>query len=482
MNNKLIAAIKAKPVYARTENNAKTLASSTDKLLDFFYLMGASRGKDIRAEFSRAYGEDPELTARALCYLRDAREGIGEREQFRVLFKELARENPRLTIAVLCKLPELGRWDDIAEAVNIEGASQGTAISLIRKALEEKNGLCAKWMPRKGELAFKIRTLLGMSPKQYRRTIVDLSATVEQKMCANEWNKINYSHVPGIAAARYQAAFGRHDPVGFGEYKAKLVKGDKTVKVNAGAIFPYDVIKGLKRGDEAVANAQWNALPDFTGGSEERAICVVDTSGSMSTGIPGSNVSAMDVALSLGLYLSERLQGPFKDTFITFSANPELQVVKGTLKNRMQSMEKAQWGMNTNLQAVFQLILNTAIKNKLANEDLPAKVLIISDMEFDACTRDGGYGYYGRDILPKESTNLKAVKERYKEAGYEMPQLVFWNVMARSTKNVPAKATQKDVALVSGFSPAVVKSVLGNKSFTPRDVMLDTLMRDRYNL
>src|SRR5687768_1480172 len=126
MNNKLIAAIKAKPVYARTENGAKTLASSTDKLLDFFYLMGASRGKDIRAEFSRAYGEDPELTARALCYLRDAREGIGEREQFRVLFKELARENAKLAIAVLNKLPELGRWDDIAEAVNIEGASQGT--------------------------------------------------------------------------------------------------------------------------------------------------------------------------------------------------------------------------------------------------------------------------------------------------------------------------------------------------------------------
>jgi hypothetical protein len=479
--NKLISAIQAKPQYGRTENNAKTLVSTTDHVLDFFYLMGASRGKDITPQFSRAYTESPELTARALMYLRDAREGIGERELFRTLFKELARENPRLAIAVLVKLPELGRWDDVVEALNVEGASQGTAIYMIEKALKEGNGLAAKWMPRKGELAARIRTLLGMTPKQYRKTIVGLSNTVEQKLCAREFTKINYSHVPGIAAARYQATFARHDPEGFAKYKAALVKGDDPkVKVNAGAIFPYDVIKGLQHGDETVANAQWNALPDFTGGSEQNAICVVDVSGSMTNMIPNSNVSALDVAVSLGLYLSERLNGPFKDTFLTFSEAPELQKVGGTLKNRMQAMMRSKWGMNTNLQAVFQLILGTAIKNKLAQEDLPSKVLIISDMEFDQCTNVRGYTTgYGK---PKEPTNFQAIKQLYKDAGYEMPQLVFWNVMARNTANAPAKATQKDVALVSGFSPAVVKSVLSNKSFTPRDIMLETLMRPRYDL
>lgn len=476
--SKLVSAIRSKPTFSATENGAKTLATSTDRLLDFFYLMGASRGKDIKAEFSRAYAEDPELTARALLYLRDAREGVGEREQFRVLFKELARENTKLALAVLRALPEVGRWDDVAEATITGNPTVDVlALAMIGNALRAKNGLAAKWMPRKGMLAVALREGLEMSPKQYRKTIVGLSNTVEQQLCAREFTNINYSHVPGVAAARYQATFARHDPKGFEAYKAALIKGtDKTVKVNAGAIFPYDVIKGLKHGDETVANTQWAALPDFTAGSKESIMCVVDSSGSMTSPIPGSNVTALDVAVSLGLYLSERLKGIFKDTFITFSQRPILQHLKGTLKNRMQGMITGEVA-NTNLQAVFDLILGAAVKHRLGQEDLPSKVLIISDMEFDSATSTG-YGYYNK----KEPTNFKAIKEKYKTAGYDMPQLVFWNVMARNTTNVPVKATQQDVALVSGFSPAVVKSVLGNKSFTPRDVMLDTLMQERYNL
>lgn len=473
--SRLISALQAVPQYSRTENGAVTLATSSDPLLDFFYIMGASRGKDIRSEFSRAYGESPELTARALCYLRDAREGVGERQLFRDLFRELARENPRLAIAVLVKLPELGRWDDVAEAVNIEGASQGAALSMIAQALREENGLAAKWMPRKGPLASKIRDLLGMSPKQYRKTIVRLSNTVEQKLCAREFDKINYSHVPGVAAARYQATFARRDPEGYAKYKASLVKGEKGVKVNAGAIFPYDVIKGLRRGDETVANAQWKALPDFTEGTNESILCVVDSSGSMSSTIPNSKVSALDVALSIGLYLSERLRGVFQDTFITFSNTPKLQKLSGTLRNRMQGMNTGEVS-NTNLQAVFDLILSTAIKNRLSEDDLPTKVLVISDMEFDMAQ---GYGYYG---ARSGATNFQAIEAKYRAAGYKMPQLVFWNVMARNKQNVPVQANQNGVALVSGFSPAVVKSVLSNKTLTPRDVMLETLMRPRYNL
>lgn len=479
--SRLIAAIESVPTYSRTENGAVTLATSTDRLLDFFYLMGASRGKDLRAEFSRAYTESPELTARALCYLRDAREGVGERELFRSLFKELIRENYKLACAVVDKLPEIGRWDDVVEAYmcgNDIVAQQ--AFVLINTALKDKNGLCAKWMPRKGYVAHELRKGLNMSPKQYRRTIVDLSNTVEQQLCAREFKNINYSHVPGIAAARYQATFARHDPEGYAKYKTALVKGDDPkVKVNAGAIFPYDVIKGLKRGDETVANAQWNALPDFTGGSTESVMCVVDSSGSMSSPIPNSNVSALDVALSLGLYLSERLRGPFKDTFITFSQNPKLQKLSGTLKNRMQGMNTGEVA-NTNLQGVFDLLLDTAVRNRLDDADLPSKILIISDMEFDQASAPQRYGYYGN--APAPATNFNVTRQKYAAAGYTMPQLVFWNVMARNAQNVPVKANQKDVALVSGFSPAVVKSVLGGKVVTPRDVMLETLMRERYNL
>jgi hypothetical protein len=474
--SRLISAIQAVPQMSRTENGAPTFASTTDRLLDFFYLMGASRGKDIRAEFSRAYAESPELTARALCYLRDAREGIGERQLFRVLFKELARENTELAVSVLYKLPELGRWDDVVDVVSkcTNASVVDHALGMLRGALGTNNGLAAKWMPRKGEAAVQLRAAFGMTPKQYRKTIVGLSNTVEQKLCAREFTNINYSHVPGVAAARYQATFARHDPEGFEKYKASLIKGEKGVKVNASAIFPYDVIKGLRRGDEVVANAQWAALPDFTGGSNESILCVVDSSGSMTSQIPNSNVSALDVAVSIGLYLSERLKGVFKDTFITFSGSPKLQKLAGTLKNRMQGMITGEIA-NTNLQAVFDLILNTALRNRLSEDDMPTKVLVISDMEFDAAT---GTGYYNRS----NSTNFQVIEQKYRAAGYNMPKLVFWNVMARNKANAPVTATQKDVALVSGFSPAVVKSVLGNKSFTPRDVMLETLMRPRYDL
>lgn len=471
--SRLISAIQAVPSMSRTENGAVTFASTTDRLLDFFYLMGASRGKDIRAEFSRAYAESPELTARALCYLRDAREGIGERQLFRTLFRELAREDAGLATAVMRKLPELGRWDDVVDIALTGGNVAMYAQDMLHTALSAKNGLAAKWMPRKGTAAYALRTAFGMTPKQYRKTIVGLSNTVEQKLCAREFTSINYSHVPGVAAARYQATFARHDPEGFAKYKAGLIKGEKGVKVNAGAIFPYDVIKGLRRGDEVVANAQWAALPDFTEGTNESILCVVDSSASMTQQIPNSNVSAMDVALSIGLYLSERLRGIFKDTFITFSNSPKLQKLAGTLKNRMQGMNTGEVS-NTNLQAVFDLILSTALRNKLSEDDMPTKVLVISDMEFDSAT---GGGYYSRN-----HTNFEVIKAKYQAAGYSMPQLVFWNVMARNKTNAPVTAGQKDVALVSGFSPAVVKSVLGSKSFTPRDVMLETLMRPRYDL
>lgn len=476
--SRLMSAMQAVPEMSRTENGAATFASTTNRLLDFFYLMGASRGKDIRAEFSRAYAESPELTARALCYLRDAREGVGERQLFRTLFKELVRENTGLALSVLRKLPELGRWDDVVESTKTGNHEvNAEAYRMLRAAIEENNGLAAKWMPRKGDTAVALRVAFNMTPKQYRKTLVGLSNTVEQKLCAREFAGINYSHVPGVAAARYQATFARHDPSGFEAYKASLVKGEKGVKVNAGAIFPYDVIKGLKYGDETVANAQWNALPDFTEGSNESILCVVDSSGSMSSTIPDSKVSALDVALSIGLYLSERLNGIFKDTFVTFSERPKLQKLKGTLKNRMQGMNTGEIA-NTNLQAVFDLILSTAVQNKLSEDDMPTKVLVISDMEFDAAQ---GYSSYGASGI-RASTNYEVIKAKYRAAGYEMPQLVFWNVMARNKTNAPVTATQRNVALVSGFSPAVVKSVLGNKSFTPRDVMLETLLRSRYDL
>ena len=192
----------------------------------------------------------------------------------------------------------------------------------------------------------------------------------------------------------------------------------------------------------------------------KNAIVVADTSGSMS-GDP------MSVSISLALYFAERNKGQFKDYFMTFSSHPSLQKICGeTLKEKMDNLERADWEMNTDLQAVFNLILKTAIDNNTPTEEMPSTIYIISDMEFDSCTRNY-----------ENETNYEVIKEKYKEAGYEKPTLVFWNVDARQ-KNLPVQSNENGVALVSGLSPVIFKMAVENK--TPEEVMLDTINSERY--
>lgn len=446
-----------------TYNGGLTNTTSLNKNVDLFSVIASARKNDITPLFYGALGEDQDLAIRILLWSRDVRGGAGERATFRKLFKELIKTNAVVAKNVLRAIPELGRWDDALVA--FETTLERDALRLIARALATKDGLCAKWMPRKGAIANKIRSYMRLTPKQYRKALVSLSSTVEQQMCANEWTEINYEQVPSVASARYQAAFRRHDPVGYENFANRLQTGE--AKINASVVFPHDVIRSIRNGNAAVVNAQWDALPNYLEGTSERILPVVDVSGSMSVLISGS-ISAMDVAVGLGLYLSERNNSIFKDQFVTFSRAPAMVKVTGNLITRYNSMIRADWGMNTDIELTFKTILKKAVTAGVPADEMPTKVLILSDMEFDRCTTNA------------DMTMFNSVRKMYEKAGYELPHLVFWNLNGR-VGNVPVRADQTGTALISGFSPVMVKSVLGGE-LSPVKAMLDTVMKERYDL
>ena len=464
---------------ALTDNGGVTNASSLNRNVDLFFLAGASRGKDITPTFVGALVEDSEVAIRVLEWCRDARGGAGERETFRKLFAYVLKNEPALASRLLVKVPELGRWDDVLAAFGT--VLEREALRMIAFALNDvQDGLCAKWMPRQGAEANKIRSYMKLTPKVYRKLVVGLSNTVEQKMCAQDWSGIVYPHVPSVAAGRYQKAFLKHDPAGYGEYKVKLASGE--AKINASVSYPYDVIRSLKSGDREVAIAQWKALPNYLEGSDENIMPVVDVSGSMTSVVSGS-VNALDVAISLGLYVSERMGGVFKDTFMTFSGTPEMLKLKGDLGQRYDQMARGDWGMNTDIAAVFKLILNAAVKGKVDQKEMPTKILILSDMEFDSCVTTGSTKPVSRYVSGGSSVSVSAmefIETEYAAAGYKVPQIVFWNLNGRSG-NSPVTYNKVGAALVSGFSPSIVKSVLGGEEMTPLSILLKTVMVERYD-
>lgn len=457
---------------ARTTNGMKALKSTLSNTTDLFFKIGASRGKTITDQFAKAYSEDREMALRVAQWARDVRGGAGERELFRQVLKHLEATNKDelLNTRILENVTEIGRWDDLL--VFTDAQVKDKAYGLIRKALESGDGLCAKWMPRKGPVSIELRQAFGWSPKFYRKRLVELTKVVESAMCAKEFDSINFSHVPSLAMSRYSKAFGKNAPDAFTAYKEALKKGDpKVAKVNAGAVYPYDIVKNVRHGDKGLADEQWKALPNFIG--DASVLPIVDVSGSMTCKAGGyqskSEITCLDVAVSLGLYCADKNTGPFKDVFLTFSTSPKFVTVTGTLSQKVKTMERSNWDMSTNLHAAFDEILRVSISNNVAREDMPKILLIMSDMQFNCCT-----GYDDRAI--------QMIRRKYNDADYEMPAVVFWNINAQ--ENVPVRFDEKGTALVSGFSPAIMKAVLAADmdAMTPEAVMKKAVMSDRYSL
>ena len=452
---------------ARTANNMKALKSTTNPCVDLFYNIGASRGQNIIPAFISAFVQNPDLATRIALWVRDARGGAGERKLFRDILTYLSEHDAIRAVRVLNRVPELGRWDDLFAT---KGDVRNHAFNMISRVLMRDNndsniGLVAKWMPRKGPEAAELRNFLGLTPKRYRKLLVERTKVVETQMCAKHWDEINYNHVPSIAAARYQKAFNKHDPVRYVSWKEALKKNDGTAKVNAATLYPYDVLRSVKHGDRDVALAQWEALPNFLG--EQNILALVDVSGSMTMGAIGGSIRPLDVAVSLGLYVADKLKGKFKDTFLTFSNRPQLLHLQGNLLQKIDQMERSQWEMNTNLHAAFEKILETAVNGNVPPEEMPDTLLIFSDMQFDQCVRF-------------DDSAIEMIRRKYRDHDYEVPKIVFWNLNA-SYGNVPVKYDERGAALVSGFSPSLMKSILGGEDFTPEAVMLRTIMSSRYD-
>jgi hypothetical protein len=474
---KLVDALRQEDIL--TENGMATNSTSLNACVDLFFNIGAMRGQDkerLIHTFSLAFNEDPKRAMKLLFWARDVRGGAGERQVFKDILVYLAENHDLVLKPNLHLIPEYGRWDDLLVLVGTY--LENDAFTLISDAIIAENGLCAKWMPRKGMVAEKLRKFTGMSPKQYRKSLVGLTNVVETKMCAGEWDSIEFGKLPSVASARYQKAFGKNAYESYSAYIQSLVKGE--AKINAGAVYPYDIVKSLGFGNSTVANEQWKALPNYMEGANDMILPVVDVSGSMETPAGGNkNVTCMNVAISLGLYISERNEGPFKDAFITFSDNPQLQVLSGSLGDRYAKMASSDWGMSTNLEATFKLILNQATKHKLSQGEMPTKILILSDMEFNEATYSRG-GWYSRESKTERySTAQQMIEKMYEDAGYKMPQIVYWNIQSRNG-GVPVAFDKQGTALVSGFSPAIMTSLLGGDIESPQQIMDKTILSERY--
>lgn len=451
---------------ARTANGAITNSTSLNKCLDFFSIAGNPR-ENIES-FEAAFGEDPQLAMRILFWSRDCRGGAGARRNFITVMRKLQVERPTVFSKVFWFIPKFGYWKDV---YHLKPTPE--VIKFISEILVSENdhSLCAKYCPRKGEWFYHLRKILKMSPSEFRHFIVSRTQVVENFMCANEWNSIKYEEVPSVAGLRYKNTFIKHDGERYNQYIQSVLKGEN--KINSSVLYPNDIYHNYTHQSNSATSADaikamWNNLPNFMEGCKDRILPICDVSGSM-TGTP------MEVSVALGCYISERNEGPFKDAFITFSEEPELQILSGDIISRFNQLRRANWGMNTDLQAVFDLILRRVQETHMPQELMPTKLLIISDMQLDeAC------GHYWYKNSP-ELTNFEAIKAKYAAAGYEMPGIIFWNVRG-DAGNVPVTMRDQNVGLVSGYSPSILKSVLQAKVLSPIELMLNTVNAGRYSV
>ena len=477
-------ALESEMNVTETLNGAKAYKSTLNKCLDLFGKIAACRNdvKQAQKLFAHAYAENPETATRILFWVRDIRGGgQGEREVFRNLFKYLVEENGEIGAKLVSLVPVYGRWDDLLVLENT--SAWETVLNAIQNQLNldrvsYKAGaavsLLAKWMPSINasskdtkRLGRKIAAHLGMTEREYRKVLSNLRThinVVEKAMCSKEWSAIDYSKVPSRAAFMYRKAFAKQDATRYAEYLSAVEKGE--AKINASTLYPYDIVeqylyKGA-RNDKTI-DLQWEALPNYMEDKEFNGLVVADVSGSM-YGRP------MAVSISLAMYIAERNTAEvWKNKFLTFSERPELQSIVGsTIGKRIDNLSGAAWGMNTDLMAVFKTVLDAGVKNDVPAEDMPSKLIIVSDMQFDQCCRSN------------KRTNFEQIQKLYRKAGYEMPQLVFWNVNAIGG-NVPIKAHDTGTCLVSGYSPSILKSVLTDSVLTPIDTMNETVYTERYD-
>ncbi len=487
-------AIKNEIKWTRTENGAVALKTTNDALLDLFGTIGALRDADearITSLFEEAYQANPLYATRILFYARDIRgdeetQGLGERRVFRIILKYCALHHPEAIRPNLDLIGVYGRYDDLYELIgtpleadmwftmkkqfeeDLDNMSKGNAISLL-----------AKWIKTADASSPKTRALgkltaqkLGYNVYNFKRIVRAMRkqiGIVESLMSTGRWDEIKYSEVPSRAMLIYRNAFKKHDEERFSQFAQKAVTGEE--KINSGTLYPYDLIEkgigsfgwswrwSLTGTENNIVQAQWDQLPNYVEPGTN-AIVMADTSGSMS-GRP------IMTALGLAIYFAQRNVGAYHNLYMTFSSCPKYQKIKGkTLAQIFSHLDYSGWGMNTDCEAAFNLILDTAIKNNVEPSEMPKSLIIISDMEFDYC---GNIQW----------TFYDKMKAKFAQYGYEIPTIVFWNVNSRNDV-FHADKNRKGVILVSGQSAGTFKNLIGSIGMSPMDFVMQIVNAKRY--
>ena len=492
--NQLLNGLQNRSNLTYTENGALTHKSTKSMLLDMFAMGAAYRTRaesDVILLFKNAYEENPEYALKCLFYIRDIRGGQGERRFFRTCYHWLAMTHPEAAQRNMQHIPEFGRWDDLYCLL-------GTSLEQDMFALLKKQfvldlscqtpSLLAKWLPScnassketiaKGNMT---REAFGLTQKEYRKALSVLRKRInvlERLMSANEWEKIEFDKIPSKAGLIYKNAFARRDII-----KAKYEKfaKDENTKVNAAALYPYEIVeKALHVGrydstDRAMVNKYWANLPDWLKNADLNALCMVDTSGSMH-GTP------INVAISLGLYCAERAGGPFANHYISFASRPQLIKCEGAdFVDKVERIYRTNLVDNTNIEAAFDMLLDTAKRTHCSQEDMPKNILVISDMEFDSAVNTGWSwtaNYHNRITKDNAETLMEGIARKWAAAGYEMPHLIYWNVQARQN-NIPMLGNGP-ISYVSGFSPSIFQTIVTGK--TGYDLMMECLNGARYSV
>lgn len=479
-----------------TEKGALGHKTTGKYLLDLNFSVSSLRSMreaDVVRKFIAAFEEDSVLAMRWLFFARDVRGGMGERRLFRVCMKALSIRNSALVEFLVPLVPIYGRWDDLWDLMYMTDGVRNAVVSVVKQQLSKdilaakRNtsiSLLAKWMPSVNTSSDKTRKIardlaksLDLTERQYRKILSELRSKLnvtETMMSAKQWEDIDYEAVPSQANLLYKDAFLRHDEARRNKYLESLQKGEK--KINAATLFPHDVVHKYGWGSalDKTVEQLWNNLPDYVQGNGSTMV-VADGSGSMCCNVGNTRVTAWEVAHSLAIYFAQHSKGPYKNRYITFSSSPKFVSLDGrTLLDNIRIARNHSEIANTNIEAVFDLILDTAIRTNCKQEDIPQNILILSDMEFDTATRGGRHSF-----AAPSKTLFDTIRRRWENAGYKIPRLVFWNICSR-TGAIPMKENDLGVVLVSGFSPSVCKMVLTNE-LDPYKALLETIMNPRYD-
>ena len=477
--------------WTKTWNGEDALRTTTSKCLDFFGRAGAMRGADLMDKldmFDAAFKEDKDIAVKLLFYTRDIRGGYGERDTFNQIFAHLANINKESVVKNLWAVLEFGRAKDLYSLIGTLAEDDMWQFMKDQFELDLKNmeagkpvSLLAKWIAtpdsssdntkRLGKLTAEKLGYTYKTMREYKKKLRALRRYLdipEIKMAQNEWGAIEYSKLPSKCMLKNRNAFKKHDEERFLKFIEDVNSG--TEKMNMGTVVPCDIIQKVACGKYTPElEAMWSSLPDMNNGN---AMVICDTSGSMwGWGMNDDKVKPGTVAFALAIYFAERNKGDLKDLFMTFSDRPTFVELDGlTLEQKFNKLYRSDWGNSTKLEAAFNLLLKTCVENKVPQDELPEALVIISDMQIN-CVRgvdeNNRMTFYDKMVI------------KYEQAGYKMPQVVFWNVNA-ANPTFHASADVAGVSLVSGYSPNIFKQVMENIGTTPYELMMAVVNDERY--